>query len=377
MNTRNNNSDSNSSQPKHLASPFAALTMDDGKIALTTTGEAPVKIEKTQVISPALPKTPARNPIAMPARRKTPSLLGTRTTVQTSTAVKTPVAVETPAVETSTTLETPVAVKTPEAPAPAPVALTGWDLLVEHQKKGTVIRGHVTRVIASKQDNRSIVGVKVRVAGLDGFVPFRMLGLSPLETEHSVTLEMGFRVMELEKGMDGAKDRIILNRQLVVTQEKSATLLQSVKVGDCLSGTIRNIKPFGAFLDINGASAMIHVNDLPQGNTNSVKIGQQVTVQVVKVDKAKNQLGVSIKHYFVSQLVVGSEFTGPVKNEETFGVFVQLNETVDGLVHVSQFGDFSPVRGNIATVKVIGTNTEKGQVQLALLGLTDSVAQAS
>ncbi len=90
---------------------------------------------------------------------------------------------------------------------------------------------------------------------------------------------------------------------------------------------------------------------------------------MVKADRTQNQLGISIKHLAVSKLSVGDQFTGTVRNTESFGVFVQLNETVDGLVHVSQFGDFTPARGDIATVKVLGTDKAKGHVQLALFNV--------
>jgi predicted RNA-binding protein with RPS1 domain len=389
MNTRNNINSSNSDQSQHLASPFAALTMNDGQVALTPTSVAPAKTEHPKVATLALPKNPTRRLPALPSRRKTVSTDSAQLSnnvaandtasglPQGTSALPEAVKEIAQTVITAPAIET----KVDAAPAAAP-ALTGWDLLLQHKQNGKNIRGHVTRVIHSKQDSRSIVGVKVRVAGLDGFVPFRMLGLCPLDAEQSVTLEMGFRVVELEKGSGegqahgkkGAKDRIILNRQLVITQEKSATLLASLKKGDTVTGVIRNIVSFGAFVDVDGASALIHVNDLPNGNISSVKVGQEVKAIVVKIDPAKNQLGVSIKHYFVSQLAVGAEFTGRVKNEESFGVFVQLDETVDGLVHVSQFGDFTPARGDFATVKVLSKNPEKGQVQLGLLDL--KVAQA-
>jgi small subunit ribosomal protein S1 len=372
MTTRNDQQTSSINQPQHLGSPFAALTLADGKVALTTSETAPVKTP-AQVAPVSAPKPIARKPMAMPrraARINTMQLPAASAIAVSDEEASQPM----PAAKIAASTET-LPPATVGSSAPAPVALTGWELLEQHKKTGKAIRGNVTRVIHSQKDQNAIVGIKVRVAGLEGFVPFRMLGLSPIDAEHSVTLEMGFRVVELEKGTKGEKDRIILNRQLVAAEEKSATLIKNIKMGDTVSGIIRNIKPFGAFVDIEGASALIRVTDLPQSKITSVKVGDKVQAIVVKADAQQNQLGLSIRHYAVSQLAVGAEFTGLVKNEESFGVFVQLNQSVDGLVHVSQFGDFSPAKGDTVTVKVLSTNKAKGQVQLALLAVNAAQAQ--
>jgi ribosomal protein S1 len=359
MSNRNVDQNKSNSQSDFGNHAFAALTLDGGKISLQSGAEtaAPEPV-KPAVVSPKI--APARSPIAMPRR-------GARLVANT------------PETDTGSQHQTAAtAVSTPASVAvvsPAAAELTGWELLEQHRKTAKPIRGHVTRVIYNKQDSKSVVGIKARVAGIEGFVPFRMLGMNPLEAEHSVTLEMAFRVIELEKGTDGQKDRIILNRQLEIAEEKTAALLTRVKAGDTVTGIVRNIKPFGAFIDVDGASALVRVNDLPQGNVQSIKVGQKVEALVVKADRNQNQLGISIKHLAVSRLAMGDVFTGTVRNEESFGVFVQLNETVDGLVHVSQFGDFTPARGDIATVKVLGTDKMKGHVQLALLDVKAAQAE--
>ncbi|MBS1994624.1 MAG: 30S ribosomal protein S1 [Cyanobacteria bacterium SZAS LIN-2] len=352
MNTGNNNNGSNNNnQGLFLASPFAGLSIDNGNITLAQSEATATKAEKPTPVATAAPavKTVVRRPQALPRHR---SIIAPTATVQVATA--------------------PVTEKASVEAAPV-VALSPWEQLQQHMQRNTTVRGTVTRVIRNRE-GAGIVGVKVRVCGLDAFAPYRMLGLSPLDTEHSVTLEKGFRVVEMVKGEGAVKDRIILNHSLVRTQEKTANLISRSKVGDTIYGVIRTIKQFGAFIDIEGASALVHINDLPGGNLRSVKVGQAVTATVVEVDARNNRLGASIRHHFVAGLAVGTEFTGTIKNVERFGAFVELGGIVDGLVHVSRYGKFNPEAGDNVTVKVLEVDNVRGKVQLALLSVNGKQA---
>ncbi len=120
---------------------------------------------KPAVVIPKI--APARRPIAMPRR----SGKLTAGTVETTGGNETQARHSHPRQRAS-----PVAIA-----APAPVTLTGWELLEQHRKTGKPIRGHVTRVVYNKLDSKSVVGIKARVAeSIEGFVPFRMLGMNPL-----------------------------------------------------------------------------------------------------------------------------------------------------------------------------------------------------
>ena len=379
-NQTNSHSNTNNNNSNALMTPFAALSITDGAITIAETGEdnaeqSPTNktTNNTTVASPLVPKPAARRNLVMP-RRQITSLF-----VNQTNAPKAGQEEPSATVETVTQLITPTPTEQSSRSKPkveATVALTGWDLLERHMQRGTNVRGQIIRVVKN-QNNQSnhIVGVNVRVAGVEAFAPFRMLGLSELETEQSVTLEKEFRVLEMEKGQtpqDGGKkrhDRIILNHVMVLAAARNSAFARNVKVGSTVTGIIRSIKNFGAFLDIDGASALIHVNDLPAGNLQSVQVGQTVSATVVKIDRSKNQIGVSMRHHFVSQLAVGDEFSGPVRNVEDYGAFVQVAGITDGLIHVSKFGKAKPARGDIATVKILSIDLERAKIELGLVRL--------
>jgi len=381
MNTRKNSSDKGQ---KFTNSPFAGLSMNGGNISLETStaqaddGKTPANAgaattsntttspTATTTTSSETPKTPVLRRQGLPRRGANSVLFANRTPRLVVTAeAKAPLAEATATTPTEKVETVAVAV----APAEKP-ALSDWEQLKQHMANNTTVVGRVSRVIRGKGESAGIVGIKVRVLGLDAFAPFRMLGLTPLETEHSMTLELGFRIVEMVKGTGAEKDRIILNHNLVKTLSKTEALLTRSKIGDTICGVVRSIKHFGAFVDIEGASALIHVSDLPLGNLKAIKVGQPVTTTVVKIE-GKDRLGVSIKHHYVRSLTVGQTFSATVKNVERFGVFVELGGIVDGLVHVSNFGKHSPKTGDKVTVKVLETDTARAKVALGLVSVDD------
>jgi|GEM_PF-3252403 len=391
MNTRKNNSDKGQ---QLINSPFAGLSMNGGNISLDTPtaaandGKTPQTESKTTVTAATTAtttetvKAPALRRQGLPRRgansvlfqSRTPRVVAAAAVVATAPAASEKVdAVSTDLSNAPTVIpgSTPAAVAV--AATTAAPALSAWDQLKQHMDNNTTVVGRVTRVIHGKGQGQGIVGIKVRVLGLDAFAPFRMLGLTPLETEHSMTLDKGFRIVEMVKGTAGEKDRIILNHNLAQTQGKTEALIGRSKIGDTIHGVVRNIKHFGAFIDVEGASALIHISDLPLGNAKAVKVGEQVTATVVKIE-GKDRLGVSIKHHYVRGLTVGQTFSGPVKNAERFGVFVELGGTVDGLVHVSNFGKHSPKVGDNVTVKVVETDTVRAKVALSLVSVDEQPA---
>jgi ribosomal protein S1 len=187
-------------------------------------------------------------------------------------------------------------------PASKAEPLSAWDILQEQMHKGKSVRGQIIRVVKSSKVADTIIGVNVRINGLEGFAPFRLLGLSRLECEQSVTLEKSFFLEEMTKGEKSAHHRIILNHRLALKEERKACLTKNLKTGMVVSGRVRSIASFGAFIDIEGGSALIHIKDLPGGKLDSVRVGENVEALVVKVDRQKNEVGASIRQLFLSRL---------------------------------------------------------------------------
>ncbi|CAN5353568.1 hypothetical protein BH11CYA1_BH11CYA1_47090 [soil metagenome] len=160
------------------------------------------------------------------------------------------------------------------------------------QQSRTSVSGRVVQVVEDGKGR--IFGVRVELEGteLQAFAPFSRLGLAITEVHPLLNTVQAFKVIEV----DESKGAIVFNRQAACSEQRLDRLIDAVKVGQLHSGKVRNIADCGAFVEItgSGASGMIHISKLPGQSLDAVKKGQEVKVTVVKINKAKHQLGLSL-----------------------------------------------------------------------------------
>lgn len=156
----------------------------------------------------------------------------------------------------------------------------------------TSVTGIVTQVVDDGKGR--IFGVRVKLENTDvlAFAPFSRLGLAITEVHGLLNTTQAFKVITV----DEAKGAIVFNRQAACSELRLDRLIELVKVGQVLTGKVRNIADCGAFVEItgSGASGLIHISKLPGQSLEAVKKGQEVKVTVVKVNKAKHQLGLAL-----------------------------------------------------------------------------------
>lgn len=160
------------------------------------------------------------------------------------------------------------------------------------QQSRTSISGLVTQVVDDGKGR--IFGVRVKLDNTDvlAFAPFSRLGLAITEVHGLLNTTQAFKVIEV----DESKGAIVFNRQAACSELRLDRLIELVNVGQVLNGKIRNIADCGAFVEITGtgASGLIHISKLPGQSLDSVKKGEAVKVTVIKVNKAKHQLGLAL-----------------------------------------------------------------------------------
>ena len=160
------------------------------------------------------------------------------------------------------------------------------------QQSRTSVSGLVTQVVDDGKGR--IFGVRVKLDNTDvlAFAPFSRLGLAITEVHGLLNTTQAFKVIEV----DESKGAIVFNRQAACSELRLDSLIELVKVGQVLNGKIRNIADCGAFVEITGtgASGLIHISKLPGQSLDSVKKGEAVKVTVIKVNKAKHQLGLAL-----------------------------------------------------------------------------------
>lgn len=216
-----------------------------------------------------------------------------------------------------------------------------WDWLEEAFQSKKEITGEVTQVVKG--------GLLVDV-GARGFVP-----ASQIERSYVANLgnylgkTLRLRVIELDR----SKNKVVLSQKAILEDEYARAqqeLWENIAEGQVRRGIVRRLTNFGAFVDLGGADGLLHISEMSWTHikhpSEVVKEGDEVEVQVLAVDKAKQRISLGLKQVTPSpwqkveeKYAVGQIVTGRVMRLVPFGVFVQLEPGIEGLVHISQLAD--------------------------------------
>ncbi len=221
-----------------------------------------------------------------------------------------------------------------------------WTALEAAFADQSVIMGTVTAIIKG--------GASVDV-GLRAFMPASRSGTrDAAELEKLVGQEIRCRILKL----DVADDDVVVDRRAVLEQEQLATRQQryaELKEGDTLTATVRSLTDYGAFVDIGGIDALLHIGDMAWTRiskpSDAVEIGQQVEVRILKIDTDKRRLSVGMKQLLpqpwdsaADRYKVGDRVHGIITRVADFGAFVELEPGIEGMVHLSEMSWAKKVR---------------------------------
>lgn len=231
--------------------------------------------------------------------------------------------------------------------------------------------------------------------GLRGFVPASQLQLGYVDDLNSF-LGQTLRLRILE--FDPVKQKVVLSQKIILEEEqaiKRRQLLDTVKVGDIVTGVVRRIADFGAFVDIGGIDGLLHVSEMSyarvQHPSEMLKTGDVLEVQVLRFEPETGKLSLGLKQLKVSPWVqaaekypVGTLVTGVVVRIVSFGAFIGLADGVDGLVHISQLADHRVNKveevlkvGDTVSAKVIECKPETQRISLSMREMVEDAARAN
>ncbi len=220
--------------------------------------------------------------------------------------------------------------------------------------------------------------------GIEGFMPGSLVDTRfiPDFTEFK-DQNVKFKIIEFDR----EKGKLILSRKKIIEEEsrkeKEATL-QSIEVGSTITGTVKRLTDFGAFVDVGGIDGLVHISELSWeriGHPSEVlKVGEQIEVKVLEVISEKERISLSIRKTqpdpwtkAAEDLESGQIMTGKVTRLVNFGAFIELKPGVEGLAHISQLADFhvkhpSEVlsEGEEIEVKVIEVKTKSKRISLSV-----------
>ena len=251
-----------------------------------------------------------------------------------------------------------------------------WSSLEKAFADKASIAGVVTAVVKG--------GVSVDV-GVRAFMPASRSGArDAAEMEKLVGQEITCRIIKL----DVADEDVVVDRRAVLEDEERAAKERrytEVKEGETLHGTVRSLTEYGAFVDIGGVDALLHVADISWGRVNKpadvLTVGQEVEARVLKVDVAKRRISLGMKQLqphpwelVNEKYKIGDRVHGSVTRVADFGAFVELEKGIEGLIHLSEMSWSKKVRkpsdvvkpGDQVDVVVLGVNQADRRISLGL-----------
>jgi len=251
-----------------------------------------------------------------------------------------------------------------------------WSSLEKAFADKLPIAGTVTAVIKG--------GVSVDV-GMRAFMPASRSGArDAAEMEKLVGQEIRCRVIKLDIG----EEDVVVDRRVVLEEEERAAKEKrytELKEGEVVHGTVRSLTDYGAFVDIGGVDALLHVADISWGRVNKpadvLAAGQQIEAKVLKVDPAKRRISLGMKQLTphpwdlaAERYKTGDRVKGAVTRVADFGAFVELEKGIEGLIHLSEMSWSKKVRkpsdvvkpGDQVEVVILGVNQADRRISLGL-----------
>jgi small subunit ribosomal protein S1 len=237
--------------------------------------------------------------------------------------------------------------------------------------------------VEGKISGRNKGGFDVNFSGVRAFCPLSQVDLGKIEEPDSYlgkTLE--FRITEFaDEGKKFVVSRAALLRELAAVRAQETR--KSIVPGAILTGRVRTLMPFGAFVDLGGIDGLLHVSEISRRRVNDpkevVSVGQEVTVRIIKVEQDGKRISLSMKEFerdpwveVADRYQMGAQFSGTIARRTDFGFFVELEPGVDGLLHVSQLPpgmkptDESMAIGSSITGWIREVDPSKRRISLAL-----------
>ena len=259
-------------------------------------------------------------------------------------------------------------------------AADAWDSLEEKFNNKVTIETEVRDVVK---------GGLVVDLGVRGFIPASLVEDHFVESfEDYKGRSMTFKIVEMDK----EKNRLILSHRAVLQEEKASqkgVVLEGLKEGQVLEGTVQRLASFGAFVDIGGIDGLVHISQLSHDHVEKVsdvlKEGDKVNVKILSVDRDSERISLSIKDTLPGpwegiedKAPKGSVLEGTVKRLVSYGAFVEVFPGVEGLVHISRIshqhiGTPHEVlqEGQKVDVKVLEVNNDEKRLSLSIKDLIE------
>jgi len=252
-----------------------------------------------------------------------------------------------------------------------------WKVLEAAHQAEEVIKGVINGKVKG--------GFTVDVASIRAFLPGSLVDVRPVrDTAHLEGKELEFKVIKL----DQKRNNVVVSRRAVLEQTNSAErdeLLATLQEGQAVKGIVKNLTDYGAFVDLGGVDGLLHITDMAWKRIKHpgeiVEVGQEIDVKVLKFDRDRNRVSLGLKQLgedpwiqITKRYPEGARVKAKVTNLTDYGCFAELEEGVEGLIHVSEMDwtnkNIHPSKvvqlGDEIEVMVLDIDEERRRISLGL-----------
>ncbi|MBI45758.1 MAG: 30S ribosomal protein S1 [Candidatus Marinimicrobia bacterium] len=258
-----------------------------------------------------------------------------------------------------------------------------WSELRDAAENDTILKGTVIKIIKG--------GLVVDLGVVNAFLPGSQVDIKPVSNfEEFLNKEFDFKIVKFNE----FRQNVVVSRKATMDSdidENRAKLLENIDIGSSIEGTIKNITDFGAFIDLGGVDGLLHITDITWGRINhpsdKLALGQSITVKIIDFDQEKKRISLGLKQLSADpwegaddKYTEGTKISGKVVNMMNYGAFVEIEEGIEGLIHISEISwtkhirhpsDIYKIGDNVDAV-VLSIDIETKKISLGVKQLEDN-----
>lgn len=251
-----------------------------------------------------------------------------------------------------------------------------WENIITKCEEGSIVQGRV---------KGKVKGGLIVAIGVDAFLPASHIDIQPPKNlDQYIGQTYDYKVLKIN--LD--RKNIVLSRRELIEEQRSnkrKDLLEKVNPGDIVKGTVKNITDFGAFIDLDGMDGLLHITDMSWGRishpSEMLKQGEEIDVMIIEINREKERVSLGLKQtksnpweHIEAKYPIGAHVAGKVVNLVPYGAFIEIEEGVEGLVHVTEMswtkritkpGELLKVGDDVEAV-VLGIQKDEEKISLGI-----------
>lgn len=262
------------------------------------------------------------------------------------------------------------------------IKLQGWHRIDKNFRDGDLIEGTVRRKIKG--------GYLVDVCGIEGFLPLSLSSFRNMADADILNRQFKFKMVKL----NNLRHSMIVSRKEAVSKERAEgrdKLWETLKIGEARSGIVKSITDFGAFIDLGGIDGLLHITDMSWSKvahpSEVVAVGDKIEVMILNLDRKESKVSLGLKQRLPdpwsdveNKYPIGSKIKGKVVNILPYGLFVELEKGIEGLIHISEISWAKRVTnlqgvfavGDMLEVQVLSVDKEAHRISLSVKQLENN-----